>query len=188
MSCSIGATSSLTPVNYDIFGSQQIRVITNEICWFYEMPDVGADEFMVLAGNEKVGTRRLGSSFEICMRGRTNGNVPVLGLRCTNHHTNIQKVLSDLKEEMIKEGCRKNTIETFVIGGRPPSQEHPEGNIQEENEVLALKEKENIRGTLFNLAERQEETLSVVLTPEMIYVSKRGLYDPPDYSDNAGIQ
>jgi hypothetical protein len=58
----------------------RIHMVTKEFCWFYNMPDVGTDKWMILPGKTKVGTKGLGPCFTIAMRGLTTNNVPVLGL------------------------------------------------------------------------------------------------------------
>lgn len=185
MSSLASVSSSVSLVQQPSFVSP-IRVVTDEKCWFYELVDVGMDKFIVMSGNEKLATRGLGPCFAICMKGVNKKQIPVLGMCHTSHLVPLEDVLSDLKQAMVDEGCIKRSLETFVIGGQNPSKENSEGNLEEEALVVSLTEKYNVKGTLFNLVETEEESLSVVFTPEGLYVSKRELYESLKGWDNAG--
>lgn len=145
---------------------------------FKELADVDMDRFMVCIGFDKaVGTSGLGSCFAICARGLTAENTPVIALAHKSSMVAIRAVFYELKKEMVKQGCVKNTIKTVVIGGESPSLDNPEGTIEEEREFFSLGAKQKTQEMLFNFARGEAESLSVVVTPGQIYVSKECLFE-----------
>ncbi len=145
---------------------------------FKELPDVDMDRFMVCVGFDKaVGTSGVGSCFAICARGLTAENTPVIALAHKSSIVAIRDVFHELKKEMVKQGCVKNTIKTVVIGGESPTRDNPEGTIEEEREFFSLARKQKTQEMLFNFAKGEAESLSVVVTPAQIYVSKECLFE-----------
>lgn len=173
--------------------TNKIRYITNEFCWFYELPNIGLDGFMISDG-KPLGTSGLTTCFAICSIGKTVHKASVLGL-C---HLNIvasgefADVLQKLKKEMVDRGAARETIETYVIGGEAPSSEEHPGTIEFEKEMLDLAAQENIQGVLFNAAQAKgpldEEVLSVVLTPENVFVSKNLLFQSAEETADFDIE
>jgi hypothetical protein len=155
--------------------TNKIRYITNEFCWFYKVPDIGMDRYLVSEGTP-LGTGGLGPCFAVCSIGKTSFQTPILGLCHTSSVMPIKDVLHKLKDSMTAKGAVRNTIETYVIGGEIPSEAN-DGTLEEEEEIKALAEQENIKGVLFNLAQGEEVPLNVVLTPENVYVSINNLFD-----------
>jgi len=134
----------------ELSASPTIQVINKEFAWFYQIPDIDMDRFMVLTGNGALGTSGVGPCFAVCLRGKTITATPVLGLCHTSHIINFKAVLRELIQRMIYRGCVKKTIEIFVVGGEAPSKELPFGTILEQNEVVDLADDYNIQGAKFN--------------------------------------
>jgi hypothetical protein len=88
-----------------------------------------------------------------------------------------------------QEGAVMETIKTYIIGGEEPAEESPEGTLNDEREVLKIAASEKIEGVLFNQAEPDDdmESLSVVLTPELIYVSKEDLFHVTGSDDGISL-
>jgi len=148
---------------------------------FGHLPDIDMDNFMVCVGNDKkIGTDGIGTCFAICAQGRNPEGVAVIALAHKSSCVAINDAFHALKKEMVRVGCLKMTIQTVVIGGESPTFDEPEGCIEEEKEFLRLGSKGKIREALFNFAKGEEESLSVVVTAEKIYVSKKNLYTPVD--------
>lgn len=171
-------------------GSGRIQMISDPSRFLGDLPDVGMDKFMVVVGaSQAFGTRGLGTCFGICARGYTTEHILVLALAHTSGIEAVNEVFHSIKEEMCSQGCLEETIETFVVGGESPSTENPEGCIQDELELFSLIEEHKIKEMLLNSvnAEDNEECLSVVMTAEHIFVSKREIFDSLEGMDNAGI-
>lgn len=91
----------------------------------------------------------------------------------------IVDVLHILKDSMVKKGADEDTIETYLIGGEMPSK-YNEGTLDEEEQIKALAQRENIKGYLFNLAVGEDTGLDVLLTAEKIYVTTSCLFSQLD--------
>ncbi len=162
---------------FENVNSDYIKII-NTPCLFKELPDVDMDRFMVSTGFDKaVGTSGLGPCFAICARGLTAENTPVIALAHKSSMVATRDVFRWLKKEMVNQGCIKNTIKTVVIGGESPSLDNPEGTIEEEREFFSLGVEQGAQEMLFNFAQGEAESLSVVVTPTQIYVSKECLFE-----------
>lgn len=168
------------PGSYYQSASHKIHDVTDQIGWCYEVPDIGTDQFLVSKG-KWLGTTGLATCFAICSIGKTNLGTPVLGLCHKSSVVSVEHALQKLKNAMIdREGALKETIETYIVGGEQPSEDN-EGTLEEENTILAMAEKENIQGVLFNVAQGEEDGLSVVLTPKNVYVSKNLLFPETEW-------
>jgi len=166
--------------------SEYIKIVDTP-CSFGELPDVEEDKFMVIVGiHAAVGTYGLGTCFAVCAGGQTLENIPVIALAHKTSCVAIRDVFHALKKEMVRLGCVKSTIKTVVIGGESPSIDEP-GCVEDQNEFLMRATKQKTREMLFNFARGEEESLSVVVTPEKIYVSKEYLYETLDGADFMGI-
>lgn len=156
-----------------------------ETDWFYETQDVGMDEYVVQVGDQgRIGTKGLGPCIALCMKGKDAEETPVLGLFHASPATPIKSALDCLKVKMVEEGCEPNTIEASAVGGFEPNESGP-GTIEAEEDVMKLSKEYNVKGTLFNLVKGEEESLSVVVTPKDIYVSKKELYQPDENEKGA---
>ncbi len=180
MSSAIGSVTSCGPsaLNADSFG--KIRLVSTGNDWFDHVVDVDMDQYKVITGEGcRIGTWGLVTCFAVCMRGKTNKGIPVLGLFHTTHADPIEDVFKMLNTAMIDKGCVRQSIEVFVVGGLPPSENNSAGTGKEQAEVLAL-QYENIQGTRFNISENEEDPVNVVLTSDGLFVSKKDLYEHPE--------
>ncbi len=170
-----------------LLASKKIQQVVDGSVFFKNIPDIGMDRFLVSKG-EPLGTCGLGPCFAVCCIGKTHIGTPVLALCHKSSLNPFRYVFQRIKCEMIdQEGAEEDTIESYVIGGQLPSEMSPEGTIAEEEEVTSMMVSEGIKEVLFNqtLAENEEDALSIVVTPEKVYVSNNPLF--PEEGKDVGI-
>ena len=164
--------------------SKKIQYVVDGSVFFANVPDIGMDRFLVSTG-ESLGTCGVGTCFAVCLIGRTRRNTPVLGLCHKSCLIPFSVVFQQVKDEMVyQDDAEEKTIESYVVGGQAPSKTLPEGTLADEQEVTAMTDSERIREVLFNTTQTddEEDSLSVVVTPERVYVSKKLLF-PPEGKD-----
>lgn len=175
----------MNQINYEnIFPNANIKVVNSNEFFFIDVPNVDMDKMLAAAGKAaRLGTDSLSACFAFCSRGATAEGIPVIGLW---HKTpliqgdKVIKGLSVLTQLMQKLSCNPATIETFVVGGLGPDQ-NDDGSEDEERELINMAKRQNFKDMLFNYG-TEEEPLSVVLTPETVYVSKGSLFESEDYA------
>lgn len=131
--------------------------------------------------NGSLGTLGVASCFAICLRGRTEANIPVLALIHTDHTTPFTHFVNHVITHMMLEGALGESIEVIVVGGAPPDMGYT-GTLREEVEVfyLALIGAFNIAAIHFNMVRNEiDDDLCVVLTPEDVFVNRNDLYATP---------
>jgi hypothetical protein len=182
--------SALLGPRYDILASsEKIRFVAEPAFRFENVPDIGMDRFLVSDG-KPLGTSGLGPCFAVCSIGTTRLKTPVLGLCHTSSILSCSDVLQQLKNEMsVRNGALVETIKTYVIGGQGPSVESPTGSLNEERAILKIAESEKIEGVLFNQVRPDDDTdsLCVLLTPQVVYVSKKDLFPVTGEDDGMSI-
>ena len=87
----------------------------------------------------------------------------------------------------MQKNCKKQTIETYVIGGEAPNVENAEGNIEEQETILALADEVNLKAVRFNLPQENDLGIYEVFTPTCLHVSKHKLFHWTPGNGNAGI-
>jgi hypothetical protein len=175
---------------YDtLASSKKINIMPKPPFQFWKVPDIGMDQFLVSKGTP-LGTRGLGPCFAICSIGISRFGSPVLGLCHMSSCSTCRDVLQRLKAEMEhREAAVVETIKTYVVGGIGPSEESPEGTLNEESEILAIADSEKIEGVLFNQVKADDDmdSLRVVLTRDCVYVSKKDLFHVTGRDDGMSI-
>lgn len=193
VSLSVGLLEEMQPSFFELSHpvqttSEKIRFVAHTGMLFTGVPDIGMDRFLVSNGSF-LGTRGIGPCFAICAMGHAVTNTPVLGLCHTSHIFPFEDVVAKLKGEMMAhEAAINDEIEIYVVGGQVPTAETP-GTLDEELEVVSRVHSEHIRGVLFNQTKGDDDTdsLSVVLTPDEIVVSKDLLFPVSGNDDGEEI-
>jgi len=166
--------------------TDKINIVAEKLRLQSPPPNVGMDRYLI--SETPVGTNGLGVCFAICLIGKTKSK-PLLGMCHASSYYSFPKVLDLLKQKMKDQGAE--SIEIYVIGGETPSPFCKKGTIHDEEKIAGLADKDDeIAGVMFNLAEGERNPLSVVVTPEKIYVSKDqdGQEDPLELGSDDGIR
>ncbi len=172
------------PGKPESLASKKIQYVVDGSVFFANVPDIGMDRFLVSKG-ESLGTCGVGTCFAVCLIGETRHNTPVLGLCHKSCLIPFSIAFQQVKDEMIyQDDAEEETIESYVVGGQAPSKTLPEGTLADEQEVTSMTDSARIREVLFNTTQTddEEDSLSIVVTPEKVYVSKKMLF-PPEGGD-----
>lgn len=153
-----------------------------------EIPEVQIDQYAITDG-APLGTLNVTSCFATCTQGRRRDGRVVLGLAhsCLNPLDLVQKLLQN---QLLKAGCTRASIKTYVVGGLLSAPNASPGTAtyspRLERDILRSQYRVPARivGARFNVIDTKDEELSVVFTPNQVLISKKALFRP---TENIGI-
>jgi hypothetical protein len=144
-----------------------------------EMPEVAMDCYAITSKG-RIGTLGVHTCFAVCTQGtRTKDGKTLLGLA----HVSIQpihEVYEKLSRKLVKAGCEQTTIKTYVVGGMLCCEDGETSCEEQEQEVLDRAGQDRIVGARFNVVEGEDESLSVIFTPNCVRFSKGDLFEPTE--------
>jgi hypothetical protein len=146
---------------------------------------VQQDENLVTRSDSNLFTQNLNVCMAIIARG-TSANDSFHGLSHYSGFIDAKDELNNLKDKMIEQGCKPETIEFYLVGGKLPYldietivtttgldvyETFCEGSLHLLQDCLSLSNDFNIVGAQFNVA-KDNETISVLLKEnEIIWIT-----------------
>ncbi|HEV8053031.1 MAG TPA: hypothetical protein VGP47_11105 [Parachlamydiaceae bacterium] len=136
------------------------------------MTDLEIDVMVVKSVNEvsHLMTSRVGVCLVVMARGwnpQENGQYMAF-IHSSADHAN--EVLTDIREELVRNGCSRKSIEFFIVGGSLPLKDGGgfSHSLDRQKEFLTLSKEFNIVGARLNIVENEGESLRVIMSSDEI--------------------
>jgi hypothetical protein len=139
--------------------------------------DVDMDKYMIVDSSQDfLATSSANTCYAICIRGKDGNSRSLIGLCHSSHLMALEMVVSNLKSQMIKEGCLEETLETFVLGGKIVGDQLDTFGIELMKETLNLSKRLNLTGIRFNHSLNPDDSFHVLFTADKIYYSTKKFF------------